>query len=321
MATNTDFLNAGALVFMQRYPLIAAGGDTTVQSGHGAFYKVPKASRVQFMEIHPGTHYSLANIPLLAPTGGIPNREGDPQQARLFAANNPAGNRIPVFWLPYRQNEMYRMTLDPAGATQPNFFLTDAVDGCSVYVEGTRTRPTVHHVNAAGTKYTPPDGSAPFGTTGDFAKDTLAFQAKDQHMTQQVIGGRKPKDVLNAVAGVQPGKYVKNDDYMTRRPEKLAHQGTLINTAARSVVTNVSVDKVDPMTQGTVFGIRDAVSGNWTFYFQRRLVLVLYHLNNYWGRWDPRVWENDYSVVGYRMYPVKVREFWPGGKGHLFVRP
>ncbi|WP_321476282.1 hypothetical protein [uncultured Paludibaculum sp.] len=330
MATNADFTNLGALPFMQSYPLIPEGGDTTVASAHGAYNKVPKAQRVMYMDIQPGSHYSLHGLPLLAPTGGIPNREGDPQKAICYAANNAGGTRLPVFWLPYHQNSVYRMTLAPgpvalpvgvAGpallAPQPNFFLTDAVDGCSVYVEGTRVKPTVHHVNAAGTKFTPLDGSAPFGTTGDFRKDTLAFHTKDAHMTQEVNNTRKPQDVLNAVGGLQPAKYVKNDDYMIRDPRLLKQEARLIDTNARSVVTNQRVDRVEAMTQGTVFGTRNAANGEWTFYFQRRLVVILYHNKN---KWKPFV-KTDEQVIGYRMYPVLVQEFWPGGQGHLFVRP
>lgn len=330
MATNADFTNLGALPFMQRYPLVPEGGDTTEASAHGAYRKVPKAHRVMYMQIQPGTHYSLAGVPLLAATGGIPNREGDPQKAICYAANNAGGTRIPVFWLPYSQNSVYRMTLAPGAAPlapgmigpaplapQPDFFLTDAVDGCSVYVEGTRTKPTVHHVNAANTKFTPLDGSAPFGTTGNYQKDTLAFHTKDAHMTQQVKGTVKPKDVLNAVPGLESGKYVKNDDYMIRDPQQLKTEAGLMDTDARSVVTAQRVDKVETMTQGTVFGIRNAVNGEWTFYFQRRLVAILYRNLN---RWKPFV-KSDYQAIGYRMYPVLVQEFWPGGTGHLFVRP
>lgn len=331
MANNATFNAMGAMAFMQKYPLIPEGTDNTVASTKAGGYRhVPKVDRVSYMEIQPGTHYSLAGLTQLAKTAGIVGREGKAQKAICNTADNVAGTRIPVFWLPYQQNSIFRMTLAPPvplgpvgpgglapPVVQPDFFLTAAVDGCSVYVEGTRTKPTVHHVNAANTKYTPLDGSAPFGTTGDYAKDTLAFLTKDAHMTQQVKSTAKTSDVLAAVPGLQPAKYVKNDDYMIRDPQSLKQEAAQYTTAARSVVTDRRVDKVDAMTQGTVFGIRNTVTGEWTFYFQRRLVLILYHNQN---RWKPFV-KSAYQAIGYRMYPVLVQEFWPGGQGHLFVRP
>lgn len=317
MATNADFTLLGARTFMDTYPLLPEGNDNAQASTHGAYSHVPKDKRVSYMVISPGTHYSLANLPLLAPTNGVPNREGNPQKALCYQADDAGNTRIPVFWLPYKQNSNYRMTLEPAvGQPQPNFFLTAAVDGCSVYVEGTRVKPTVHHVNAANTKHVPVDGTAPFGTTGDYAKDTLAFQAKDTHMTQQVDNSRKPKDVLNAVGGLQAGKYIKNDDYMIRDSVGLAQEQTLMSTNARTVVTNTAIDKTELMTQGTVFGIRDTGTGEWSFYFQRRLVAVLYHDNN---RWYPFS-SSDFALIGYRMYPTLIQEFWPNGGGNLFVR-
>lgn len=317
MATNADFTNMGADAFMDRYPLLPEGNDNALQSAHGTYCHVPKDKRVSYMEISPGTHYSLANFTLLNPTPTAPNREGNPQKAICFQSDNPGHTRIPVFWLPYRQNSNYRMTLEPnVGDPQPNFFLTACVDGCSVYVEGTRAKPTVHHVNAADIKFDPGDGTAPYGTTGDFAKDTNAFHAKDVHMTNDVDNSRKPKTVNNNVVGLQQAKYVKNDDYMLRDPVLLQQQKALMTTNARSVVSPKAVDKADLMTQGTVFGIRDTGTGEWTFYFQRRLVAVLYHDKN---RWWP-LSQSDWELIGYRMYPILIQEFWPNGGGNLFVR-
>lgn len=317
MATNLTFTAMGALPFMNKYPLIPEGGDnTTVQ---GDYSSVAKAQRVSYMSIGPGTHYSLAAVTLLGlpPTAPV-NREGDPHKATCNQNDDPGHTRLPVFWLPYKQNSHYRMTLRPAlGAAQPDFFLTDAVDGCSVYVEGTRAFPTVHHLNAAGVKYAPVNGSAPYGTTGDFVKDTRAFGAKDTHMTQKFQDSDEPKRVANAAVGLQQAKYIKNDDYMIRDPNVLSQQKALSNTPARSIVAPETIHKVDLATQGTVFGIRDTISGDWTFYFQRRLVSIFYHNDN---RNIPFV-KSAWRAIGYRMYPILVQEFWPNGTGNLVVRP
>lgn len=314
LASNVDFTNLGSLAFMNQYPLIPEGGDNTADKG--TYSSVPKASRVSYMSIGPGTHYSLNALTLLGVPIGIPNREGDPHKATCNAADDVGHTRIPVFWLPYKQNSHYRMTLRPAGVAQPDFFLTDAVDGCSVYVEGTRTNPTVHHINAAETKHQPLDGSAPFGTTGNYSKDTLAFQAKDTRMTDRFTASDEPKRVA-AGLGLTQAKYIKNDDYMLRNPTALQQQVALSNTQARRVDANEDIHKVDVATQGTVFGIRDAHTGEWTFYFQRRLVSIFYHNDK---KGVPFV-KSKWRALGYRMYPILVQEFWPGGGGHLVVRP
>jgi len=317
MATNADFRNMGAIAFMRKYPLIPEGGDNTTNKG--TYNAVPKASRVSFMTIGPGTHYSLSALTLLAVPVNALNREGNPHRAICNATDDAGQTRIPVFWLPYKQNSHYRMTLLPGpGSPQPNFFLTAAVDGCSVYVEGTRTNPTVHHVNAAEVKYQPADGSSPFGTTGDFNKDTLAFQAKDVHMTNKFITSNEPKRVAAGGPGLKPAKYVKNDDYMLRDPNTLRQEKVLVESdPSRAVQLTEKSHKVELATQGTVFGIRDAITGKWTFYFQRRLVAIYYHNDN---KNVPFV-KSKWRALGYRMFPVLVQEFWPGGTGHLVVRP
>ena len=75
------------------------------------------------------------------------------------------------------------------------------------------------------------------------------------------------------------------------------------------------VDKIEFVTQGTVFGVRDT-GGDWTFYCQKRVSAIYYHNRN---RYKPFV-KSDYVAIGHRMYPHEVEEFWPGGAGHVIMR-
>src|SRR4029077_11827037 len=134
------------------------------------------------------------------------------------------GGTIPLFHLPYNNDENYRITLvDRQGIGNVNFFLTELVNGCSVYVEGTPQAPTVYHINAISTRH---DWAlwAPFRYTGVAlynwstwsSMNDWNWSAKSNKMdTRFKSDKQKPKSVRNLVPGLVPASKVENQDYMT----------------------------------------------------------------------------------------------------------
>jgi hypothetical protein len=310
MADNTTFWHLGAQLFCERHPLLPVLEIETAPVGKApkplvkapvmGLSAVDKLSRVRYGDI-----CDCADTF----TGNCMQKRGDPLGlGRQFSLHklkvydhDPAQNRIPLFYLPYMQNENYRITLKnkDASETRPiEFFATEAVDGCSVcsvYVEGTRQTPTVYHINAANVKTA--DGK---GTTGDYQNDTRAFQAKSAHMDKRFKEeGRIAKTVLLAkfgVAGVQliQATKVENDDYMLRAPHVLDNWRNAAWENAPKRIDGHKVTDILIATQGTVFG-RFKADG-WHFYVQRRLQVIYLR--------------GTQTAVGIWV-TLAVKEFWP----------
>lgn len=187
MPDNAEFI-ANPLDFMKQYPLHPVTGPQKV-TDKGNYHSVNKSDRVAFMDIKQGLPPDVQGLQEL----GLPNNDlSQSHIATCYEADNPDSSRIPVFWLPYRHQSTFRITLlPPEKQPLPNFFLTAALDGCSIYVEGPPDKPTVYHINAINTKYRGPD-NVEHGLTGNYANDTLVFQAKTNHMTMEFQGTPPP---------------------------------------------------------------------------------------------------------------------------------
>ena len=260
-------------------PRGAAGPANVRPPTEDDYHYVLKQKRVTYMTASTG---SDANAPLISP------RQGDNVLATI--SNAPGIDGIPIYYLPYQTNEHHRITLvPPAGIPTPpgapKLFLTDPVDGCSVYVEGTPDAPTVSHLNA--NKEFPPNiiRMPPMnGTPHDQQVRAQSWNVKWGHMDQRFEDNPKPKRVAQAVPALIAGRKLESHDYMfMTEDERLLFSNQRIQLQNEGKVPRQirgqSVDFIEgSFTQGTVFGVLDAAN-QWHFYVQRRVIVELYNVS------------------------------------------
>lgn len=305
MVDNVKFNNMRARDFFRLHPLVAMVNAPPVvglppaparvikgdpNAGQGS---VGGTSRILYANIEGLTTYQ--NLQLTWSTAC--------RKPVKFSIGGPAG--IPFFHLPYNNDQNFRITLhDKQGIGNVNLFLTEFVDGCSIYVEGTLQNPTVYHINAKSTERAWSVYS-PFRITAAIQRQA-DWYAKYSRMDQRFQNdATKPHRVLAGVGIRQPTK-VENHDYMLDSTEEARVMGQLANFQAQNkiplIVGGYNVDRMGLFAcQGSVFGERDPGAGSWKFYIQKR-VLVGYFRNA-----SP-------VPLGFQWLIVSVDQFWPTNK-------
>jgi hypothetical protein len=309
MVSNTDLKTAGGnirrssvLAFLNRFPVVSmssplvqpavdlkpivvppppmsAAPSTTRAPTEDDYDIIVKAGRVKYLTVSTHADFrATAQSPAL----------GDNASAAIASAVTPGV--IPVFWLPYDLNHHRRLTLvPPAGLPappgNPRLFLTDMIDGCSIYVEGTPDAPTVSHLNA--NKVLPVGiTTLPPVTDQSLAAQQVRVQAwnlKWANMDNRYQNNPKPRRVANADPALIAGRKLESRHYMfATENDRLNYSGQIGTLQAANVVPanlmGQSVDEIEALfTQGTVFGVLDSAN-RWHFYVQRRVLLQLFHV-------------------------------------------
>jgi hypothetical protein len=292
MVDENKLVNLGALAFFRLHPLVsmqgAGGGGVRVIKGDAVNGQgsVDKACRILHGTIGPVVNY---NGILLT---HAPNCR---KAVRATLGMGVAG--IPIFHLPYNNDQNFRVTLvDRQGIGNVNVFLTEFVDGCSIYIEGSRTAPTAYHINAVSVRR--PRRRIEFWSTRE--KRRRDWVSKSRHMDQRFQNdpNHRPKSVVNALPGalLPISTKLENEDYMA--PVNLDVPTLQFQMKVPLFVGPDAVDGVEIMAQqGSVFGERDPGNGEWTFYVQKRVLLAF--LNHAAGR------------IGFQWLITSVDEFWP----------
>lgn len=307
----TTFRTKGPLKFLQKYPLTSVGAA----AGFGATYKgtttkvvdvaadgsdpskgvvqrtirmqppsdqariVEKDHRVAYCEV------SLDTTGMAALSTIQADRSREPVKLQIFG-DDPTGTRLACFYLPYQDDSNHRITLhDRSGAVNPAFFITDIVNGCSVYVEGTATKPTVYHLNAKGT--------LPKKKTSDLTPVTLmpkysenrklferGWELKWETMDARVRNDAPAPSSTAGLASRSTYKVEAPDYQVWPGPPATAFLASLAQLQAQCRVPRLigtdSVDELDLQTsEGTVFGVREGT--NWRFFVQKKVLVSLIH--------------------------------------------
>ncbi len=291
---NATFNLLGARDFFREYPVVYVGGAsgvtwkpsavTAVSAGAGDLQIVSSGTRISYCA------FSQFTDPMN--TGGVTTATNKEQTRIDVFAADPGGG-IPLFYLPYALNHNRRMTLtDKQHIGGVSLFLTDLVDGCSLYVEGSPDKPSVYHINANREK---PNGMADLSQTMSTRNRLKSWKHKWAHMDQRFhvegadvssIAGKIAKPTRPAAAplpNLQPPSKVESRDYMliTKNQDE-AFAGMLgqmqVTTRCPSVLNGQSVDSLEiAHSQGTVFGV--ATGGMWKFYVQKRVLALFFHHN------------------------------------------
>ncbi|NOK17500.1 hypothetical protein [Corallococcus carmarthensis] len=141
-----------------------------------------------------------------------------------------------------------------------NYFVTAALQGCSIFVTGDPTSPTVYHLNANAAGANAPN-------------DAARYQAKVQVMearfnaARKVMGGNQQSSASASMLDYMPGML------SVAGTAQLEYDHGVSGTSWHHVGTHAfrsfwKVDQDELMQFGTVFGVRK--EGRWSFYFQKR---------------------------------------------------
>jgi hypothetical protein len=224
-ARQKAFLDVSPILSFDEQAGPVGGGDTSLRTvGSREFVSVRGYSRIRGIDIRDG---AAARYLVTAP----PDESGDKIRREGY---------LPSYWLPWGTDRSIRTTLRPRSQTtamglvkydvldelypqspsfpgidsnDPPIFVTSAVNGCSVVVEGSREQPTVYHANAMATGGSPRDiALRPDATAPDVRR---AIDAKVAFMQTQVrtFATARPR-ILPGGQVVQPRKMLTQTDYM-----------------------------------------------------------------------------------------------------------
>ena len=65
----------------------------------------------------------------------------------LEVQNTPDPNKVPIYYLPWCPGKVLDLTIPAKNAlvASPDIFFTAAINGCSVFIQGTPANPTIYH--------------------------------------------------------------------------------------------------------------------------------------------------------------------------------
>jgi hypothetical protein len=291
-----------------------AGKMATPQTGVGRGYrKVPTKLRVSYCRITDEVQVSVNYFPFTLAQNGtavaaeIVDSPPDPRYTAEFTANRDQW--FPIFYLPWCAGADYRMTLKQpttfANGEPVRIFITSAVNGCSVFVEGTPQQPTVYHSNRSG------GGAPPIG--GNLLVNGAYWQPKKVAMEGAFLAAKSPKAIQTRGPGAPPlpsPTAVHAMDYMdvtgaqapnrTRADDlEAVRLSPLDRTSVRFVTSHY-------LPFGTVFGWMQNTT--WRFFFQKRACHAFeYEVTSRAGVRSP-VWVT-------RQFAWHLEEFWPNPAG------
>jgi hypothetical protein len=212
------------------------------------------------------------------------------------------GNFLPVWFLPWFSDHVTRMTIPakatvPATMPNPDIFFTSALTGCSVFVEGPATSPTIYHGGF--------DSNRDFGSAPRVNNPATGGEATSIEHWRILFGNYSGGHV--AAAEVNKGQYLSGGGgWSAFTPDMKAYKRFLDQQHKDEMRIE------DMQSEGMVFGIRDG-AGSWSFHLQESVTLTIYTL-----RKKEKIFHKAKLVDGQKMVitrPMVVRPIYPAGAG------
>jgi hypothetical protein len=245
----------------------------------------------------------------LTPRGGYAvtgNEGGD----RIYfdADYNAQGGYVPVYFLPWDSDgAAVRLTIPAPGVNNPDpdIFFTAAINGCSIFFQGTRQNPTIYHCG----------GGTGFAKAQITEAEEFWQEVVDDFVGQDAAAGRAN---LGNVAARSVGKseYVATPGYKSKpdvgaiqsftTPRALKYQKQL---KRKHGITKLTIEEVSPW--GSVLGRRDN-NGDWTFFLQENATIIYHQVD----RSLPNLFKGVKTPAQYVARPLKWKEIFPNGPGH-----
>src|SRR5688572_13549258 len=155
---------------------------------------------------------------------------------------------VPIYFLPWDEGgAMVQLTIPPQGTwtPDPNLFFTAAINGCSVFIQGTADQPTIYHCG---------------GNTGK--GDDHAAAAR---FWRDMVAANKQGSKGDVTAEVNKTHYIKEVGKKTTDRAAEFEAWLKDNKKQRIEISSV-------LPWGCVMGIR--TNGKWAFYLQENASIV-----------------------------------------------
>lgn len=222
-------------------------------------------------------------------------RDGRPPRTKLYGisfddpakANNQG--YASCYYLPYRPKDCYSMILDNGA----DYFFTDAINGCSFQVTGTRDAPEVSHANIQ-------------GVFNDRLKRAFLHHMleparreamnRGANITTSRLQRFESSQLATGIANLATTDYGLTANQQmpnqiggyTKGRSEIQYQGIPYQVVTRFLDPSGN-DDVDPSGgEVSVIGVRDTNQNQWTFYWQMYVPLIVrtdyYRLNRVGGR-------------------------------------
>jgi hypothetical protein len=202
--------------------------------------------------------------------------------------------QAPIWWLPWQSLHMVKMKIAPQGTLvldslgqqlpNPDIFFTAAVSGCSVFVRGDPSAPSIYHGGIDGKLVDSKQGKflnrgifnkKQFdrlgGSTPAFWRQVLSgmdYDAEEGHSTdmKKTAGANKFNRPNSPVAEINTTHYTSDKGTKTTVNSRAFEKFLTKQAQAKGR----QIDVVQPW--GAVFGLRDGL--NWTFYLQQNVTVI-----------------------------------------------
>lgn len=218
-----------------------SGGNEAL---HGMTIVRHKNGGIRFIKLKPRSDIKFPGSVAMeiAPANSRPARADDSKRTDK--------EWLPIEWLPWKSGAIFERRIppvptslyDPPEDQFPRFFFTAGITGCSVFVKGEATQPTVYHAGI--------DGKLARGA-GEFWRDQMA--ATGTGLAQSAIRGE-----------------VNKHEYMFRDPKESKLADDFLNWSRSNTSEKFQLEYMSPF--GCVFGIR--YGRHWTFYLQESVVMT-----------------------------------------------
>lgn len=197
----------------------------------------------------------------------------------------------PVYFLPWESGgAIVRLRIPPKGTTDPDpdIFLTAAINGCSVFVQGDATSPTLYHAG---------------GDTGQ-SDPNEAARFWRQALRHHINNSASARGRGRVAAEVNKTEYVKTPGTVGNSTTPRAQEYENWLKAKLDKAGRFTVTMVNPW--GCVMGIRKGTA--WSFYLQENATVICNIVTK--------------SGVEQRYYarPMALRQIYPGGASLATMR-
>lgn len=210
---------------------------------------------------------------------------GDANLLALVMGQPPVAQSFNLYYLHWGFDSTHCVRL----GSHANYFITAALQGCSIFVTGDPASPTVYHLNANSVNV---NG----GTEAQSQQAKVRAMNSRFDAARKVMGGSQQSSASATMTDYMPG--MLSVAGTTQLEQEHGVSGTswyhLKTHAFRSFW---KVDQDFLVQYGTVFGVRE--SGRWSFYFQRRTR----HGYRY------KTWTS--GKVDHGEWDVRCERFWP----------
>jgi hypothetical protein len=214
------------------------------------------------------------------------------------------GDYMPMWFLPWWSDHVTKMKILqrgvlPPDVSDPDIFFTSALTGCSVFIEGPATAPTVYHGGFSNSRNFALQPRVNDPATGAEADSINHWRLLFNQYSPGAVG----------VTETNKAQYISGGgNWQNKTPDMQAYEQFLKAEHKEQL-------RIEDMTsEGTIFGLR-AADGTWTFYLQESVTITLYTLRKrkrLLGK--PRLVDRERLVY---TRPMVVRQVYPANGGGL----